>query len=114
MNLIAYVLTAYGMTFIIVYGKIFEDIRPKKDYSKNFHFLPTRNKGIVETKESEILNSNFDLVIIDEAHAIKNTTSKRTKLVMDFVKKIKRVWLLTGTPVANRPIDFYNLLKICR
>tara|TARA_R110000824_G_scaffold210778_3_gene396643 strand:+ start:681 stop:2450 length:1770 start_codon:yes stop_codon:yes gene_type:complete len=84
------------------------------DIIKNFHFLPTKNKGIVDTKESEILKSNFDLVIIDEAHAIKNTTSKRTKLVMDFAKKIKRVWLLTGTPVANRPIDFYNLLKICR
>jgi SWI/SNF-related matrix-associated actin-dependent regulator 1 of chromatin subfamily A len=33
---------------------------------------------------------------------------------MDFVKDIKRVWLLTGTPVANRPIDFYNLLRVCR
>ena len=32
---------------------------------------------------------------------------------MDFVKEIKRVWLLTGTPVANRPIDFYNLLRVC-
>lgn len=30
MNLLAFILTAYGMTFIIVYGKIFEDIRPKK------------------------------------------------------------------------------------
>ena len=33
---------------------------------------------------------------------------------MDFVKNIKRVWLLTGTPVANRPIDFYNLLRVCK
>lgn len=84
------------------------------DIIKNFHFLPTKNKGITLTKESDIVNNKFDLVIIDEAHAIKNTTSKRTKLVMDFVKKIKKVWLLTGTPVANRPIDFYNLLKICK
>ena len=34
MNLLNFILVAYGMTFIIVYGKIFEDIRPKKDYSK--------------------------------------------------------------------------------
>ena len=27
------------MTFIIVYGKIFEDIRPKKDYSKKWNTL---------------------------------------------------------------------------
>ena len=81
------------------------------DILKNFHFLPTKNKGMSKTTKSIITNSEFDLVIIDEAHSIKNTTSKRTKIVMDFSKKIKRVWLLTGTPVANRPIDFFNLLK---
>ena len=39
MNLLAFVLTAYGMTFIVVYGKIFEDIRPKKDYSRKWNTL---------------------------------------------------------------------------
>ena len=29
-----FILTAYGLTFILVYGKIFEDIRPKKNYTK--------------------------------------------------------------------------------
>jgi SWI/SNF-related matrix-associated actin-dependent regulator 1 of chromatin subfamily A len=23
------------------------------------------------------------------------------------------IWLLTGTPIANRPMDYYNLLKVC-
>jgi|TARA_R110002167_G_scaffold212669_4_gene417301 SWI/SNF-related matrix-associated actin-dependent regulator 1 of chromatin subfamily A len=84
------------------------------DILKNFHSLPTKNKTISKRENSTILDTRFDLVIIDEAHGIKNTSSKRTKLVMDFVKDIKRVWLLTGTPVANRPIDFYNLLRVCR
>ena len=84
------------------------------DILKNFHSLPEKNKSLSKMKQSDILKTNFDLVIIDEAHSIKNTTSKRTKLVMDFVRNIKKVWLLTGTPVANRPMDFYNLLKICR
>ena len=84
------------------------------DILKNFHSLPTKNKTISKREISTILDSQFDLVIIDEAHAIKNTSSKRTKLVMDFAKSIKRVWLLTGTPVANRPIDFYNLLRVCK
>ena len=39
MNLLTFVLTAYGMTFIVVYGKIFEDIRPKKDYAKKWNTL---------------------------------------------------------------------------
>jgi len=38
-NLLSYILAVYGMTFIIVYGKIFESIRPIKDYSKKWNTL---------------------------------------------------------------------------
>ena len=39
MNLLAFILTAYGLTFILVHGKIFENIRPKKDYTKKWNTL---------------------------------------------------------------------------
>ena len=39
MDILNFVLVSYGMTFIIVYGKIFEDIRPKKDYSQKWNTL---------------------------------------------------------------------------
>ena len=39
MDLLYFTLAAYGMTFIIIHGKIFEDIRPKKDYSKKWNTL---------------------------------------------------------------------------
>ena len=39
MDLLYFTLAAYGMTFIIVYGSIFNDIRPKKDYSKKWNTL---------------------------------------------------------------------------
>jgi uncharacterized membrane protein len=38
-ELINFILTAYGMTFIIVYGKIFEDLRPEKNYNKKWNTL---------------------------------------------------------------------------
>ena len=35
-----FILAAYGLTFILVYGKIFEDIRPEKITQKNgIHFF---------------------------------------------------------------------------
>jgi len=34
-----FILIAYGMTFMLVYGKIFEDIRPRKDYTKKWNTL---------------------------------------------------------------------------
>ena len=39
MGLVYFILACYGMTFILVYGKIFEDIRPKKDYTKKWNTL---------------------------------------------------------------------------
>jgi len=75
------------------------------DIIKNFH--DTKKKD-----ESQILASNFDLVIVDEAHYIKNATAQRTKLINDIVKKTERLWLLTGTPMTSRPIDYFNLLSL--
>jgi uncharacterized membrane protein len=35
--MVNFILAAYGMTFILVYGKIFEDLRPPKDYTKKWN-----------------------------------------------------------------------------
>lgn len=75
------------------------------DIIKNFH--DTKNP-----KNSKILNSNFDLVIIDEAHYIQNVQAQRTKLINDLIKNIDRLWLLTGTPMTSRPINYFNLLSL--
>jgi SWI/SNF-related matrix-associated actin-dependent regulator 1 of chromatin subfamily A len=75
------------------------------DIIKNFH-------DIKKKEDSEILKSNFDLVIVDEAHYIKNAQAQRTKLINDIVKDIERLWLLTGTPMTSRPIDYFNLLSL--
>ena len=75
------------------------------DILKNFHDLKDKDK-------SNLMDTNFDLVILDEAHMVSNTQAQRTKIINDFVKNINRVWLLTGTPMTSRPINYYNLLKI--
>jgi len=75
------------------------------DILKNFHSLKTKE---IRT----ILESNFDLVIADEAHYISNPKAQRTKIVNEICKKIERVWLLSGTPMTSRPMNYYNLLKL--
>jgi len=75
------------------------------DIIKNFH--DTKRKA-----ESQITDANFDLVVVDEAHYIKNPQAQRTKLINDLVKKVDRLWLLTGTPMTSRPIDYFNLLSL--
>ena len=75
------------------------------DIIKNFHDPKKKD-------ESQVLTANFDLVIVDEAHYIKNATAQRTKLINDIVKKTERLWLLTGTPMTSRPMDYFNLLSL--
>jgi SWI/SNF-related matrix-associated actin-dependent regulator 1 of chromatin subfamily A len=83
------------------------------DILKNFHFLKEKGQKDEDVPKSVIDFYNFDLVIADEAHYLKNATSNRTKIFNDFAMKIPTRWLLTGTPITNKPIDIYNLLYIC-
>ena len=84
------------------------------DILKNFHTITDGRKNYKEHEiHRHLENEGFDLIIMDEAHMVKNPSSNRAKIISQITKNIKRKWLLTGTPLANRPMDFYNLLKIC-
>jgi len=54
----------------------------------------------------------FDLLIVDEAHYIKNPQARRSKAIKHIAKFAKRVLLLTGTPMENRPVELWPLLQI--
>jgi SWI/SNF-related matrix-associated actin-dependent regulator 1 of chromatin subfamily A len=90
------------------------------DILKNFHTLIEGRRQLTPEElllvKRDLANANFDLAIIDEAHYLKNNDSIRGKIMVELTAKhnIPRVWLLTGTPVANRPMDFFNLLKIIK
>ena len=75
------------------------------DILKNFHDPKDKDNSL-------LIQSNFELVILDEAHMVSNAQAQRTKIINDFAKNIKRVWLLTGTPMTSRPINYYNLLNL--
>lgn len=107
----------------IVEGKKWRDAKftiINFDILKNFHTLQkpkVKKKG--EEPAEEILNrhlveAGFDLAIVDEAHNLKNNDSIRGKIMVKLSANIPKVWLLTGTPVANRPMDFFNLLTIIK
>lgn len=77
------------------------------DILKNFHDSDPKKKD-----ESLLLQSGFELVILDEAHMISNVQAQRTRIINSFAKKVDRVWLLTGTPMTSRPMNYYNLLNL--
>ena len=82
------------------------------DILNRFHEIEDKRK---KTEPKSYINEEkFDLLIVDEAHMIKNKGSIRGKVVAQISENIEKIWLLTGTPIANRPMDYYNLLKVCK
>jgi SNF2 family DNA or RNA helicase len=95
-------------TTSIIEGKKWDDadfVIINYDIIKNFHDDKKKTESI-------IVKSKFDLVIIDEAHYVQNSQAQRTKLINDIGRKVERVWLLTGTPITSRPINYFNLLSL--
>jgi SNF2 family DNA or RNA helicase len=92
------------------WGSTFDYYIINYDIIKNYHTIGEPEIG--EEKNTQIIDTKFDLAIVDEAHYISNTTAQRTKLINDILSRIPKVWLLTGTPMTSRPINYFNLLKI--
>jgi len=92
----------------IIEGKKWEDadfVIMNYDIIKNFHDEKNKDNSI-------ILKSGFELIVVDEAHYIQNKQAQRTKLINDIAKKVGKLWLLTGTPMTSRPINYFNLLDL--
>lgn len=65
----------------------------------------------------EFNQTDWDLIICDEAHRLKNPGSNRTKVIYTRVLKQKvkpRVWLLTGTPARNHAGELWSHLRALR
>lgn len=50
-------------------------------------------------------NNTFDLIVLDEAHCIKNRTSNRSKAILKMATRAKYRYLLTGTPISNGQLE---------
>lgn len=73
------------------------------------------NYDIIKKKREDIRKITWDVVILDECHAIKNLKSQRTREIIGHGNlkplEAKKKILLTGTPILNRPIELYSIIK---
>jgi len=66
----------------------------------------------VEIVSKEIAEGGFDLIIVDEATHYKNAQSKRWKTLNKLINEDTWLWMMTGTPAAQSPLDAYGLAKL--
>ena len=60
---------------------------------------------------TELLNMvNFDIIVLDEAHYIKNEKANRSKACLSL--KAPHYLPMTGTPILNRPQELWPMLNL--
>ena len=66
----------------------------------------------VDIVSDAISKGGFDLIIVDEATHYKNPQTKRWKTLYKIMTTDKWLWMMTGTPAAQSPVDAYGLAKM--
>ena len=70
--------------------------------------VPSGEPGLIDG----LLGVRWDVVIVDEAHSIKNRKSGQTGGVRRLAAAAERVYLLTGTPIMNRVDELWSPLHV--
>ena len=83
----------------------------KKIINSGAEFVIINYDG-VEVVSDEIAKGGFDLFIVDEATHYKNVQTKRWKTLNKLVGENDWLWMMTGTPAAQSPVDAYGLAKL--
>jgi SNF2 family DNA or RNA helicase len=83
----------------------------KKIIESDYDFVIINYDGVGVVSDA-IANGGFDLIIVDEANAYKTATTKRWKTLAKLIKSNTWLWMMTGTPAAQSPIDAFGLARL--
>jgi len=79
---------------------------------KNYEIVITNYEGLNLIAREVVANGKFDLVIVDEANSYKTVSTKRWKALSTVIKPQTFLWMMTGTPASQSPVDAYGLAKL--
>jgi len=70
------------------------------------------NYDILGKRLDHLLANDYDCIIFDEIHRIKNPKAISTKAALELAKGKDGIIALSGTPITNRPIEFFTSLNM--
>ena len=100
--------TAMHRTVAVAHG---DNSKRKKVISGEYEFVIINFDGVA-TVEEDISKAGFDLIVIDEANAYKTVSTKRWKTLAKLITPTTRLWMMTGTPASQSPLDAFGLAKL--
>ena len=74
-----------------------------------FHII---NYAILSARLDQLMAWDYDCIIFDEVHRIKNPKTATTKAALKLAQGKQGIIALSGTPITNRPIEFFTSLNM--
>lgn len=100
--------TAMHRTCGVAHGS---STKRKKILDENYDFTIINYDGTAVILD-ELKKAKFDLIVVDEANAYKSPSTKRWKNLAKLIEPDTWLWMLTGTPAAQSPVDAFGLAKL--
>lgn len=100
--------TAMHRTCAVAHGSA---EKRKKIVNDNYDFVIINYDGVNVVRDT-IEQAGFDLIIVDEANSYKNASSKRWRSLAKLVKSSTKLWMMTGTPASQSPLDAFGLARM--
>lgn len=66
--------------------------------------LASRNSDVIKLIK-------FGVILCDECHYLKSTTSQRSKKLLPILQSCSRLVLMSGTPAVSRPVELFNVFS---
>jgi len=98
-------------TCAVLHGPRAKRLRMVKEREDDIFLV--NHDGFHIVADALLKRGDIDLIVYDEATAVKDPRARRFKTLRDFVLKSKcRLWLMTGTPTPNRPSDCWTMGRL--
>jgi SNF2 family DNA or RNA helicase len=100
--------TAMHRTCAVAHGT---SEKRRKVIAGDYDFVVINYDGVHVISE-DLFAANFDLIIVDEANSYKNPKTKRWRTLAKLITPATRLWMMTGTPASQSPVDAFGLAKM--
>ncbi|MBI4639622.1 MAG: DEAD/DEAH box helicase family protein [Candidatus Tectomicrobia bacterium] len=104
-------LSKFDLPFVTTDHPLYR-LAPDRFWQSHDRILASIHLAKLPKNFENLRKCEFDLVIVDEAHHLKNRSTVNWKLVNTLKKKF--IFLLTATPIQNDLMELYNLITLLR
>ena len=83
-----------------------------KDPASHELLIFSHSSATSPVKKEQLRKRNWDMIIVDEAHSMKNASTQKHQLLKELSRKF--TLFLSATPIQNNLSELYNLVELLK